>query len=230
MPTLVTSCPAPFAPAPALLPAPAAAAAAATDLPAGASGISTALLADSAHPDGLHIQTPWQQWSVALAALGSWLMEQAQAALLQQATKYCVSITDWATHSVTDELAELQQQVSTVGKSLLLVGLATIPASQVFCTALLTELQAQVKALLEGMQLAWSGDARPDSRALELPASALPALGDAQALLPAAWPHDMLPASWDVDAPLPEPERSADQTVSVGLVGDWDTAGLAPLT
>lgn len=182
-------------------------------------------------PGGLqvpvHVPGPsaWQQLSAAATALASFLLKHSQAALLKQATQYCVALSDAALHGMSAKLADPQQQMSLLGKSLLLAAVALMPASQQFCESLLDQLQVQAKALLEGLQHAWYGEAA-GYPALDAP-DAVPVLLADSGLDDGVLPH---PAS---DLPLAELESAVawldaaalhEDPEGVELVGNRDSA------
>lgn len=194
----------------------------------GAGGLQVALQAP--------VSSAWQQLSAAAAALASYLLQHSQAALLKQATQYCVALTDSTLQGISARLADPAQQMSLLGKSLLLAAVALMPASQAFCESLLQQLQVQAKALLENLQQIWHGEAA-GYPALEAPAG-LPALAPPPAQLAAALEQDFTPSGADIGWPEPEPPAALPQAplawpeepASVCLVGSAEGGEFLPMT
>lgn len=145
----------------------------------------------------------WQQLSDAAAALAAYLVAHSQAVLLSQATHYCIALTDGALQSMSARLADPQQPMSLLDKSLQLAAVAMMPASRTFCESLLQQLQVLAKALLESLHDAWYGEAAGHA-ALDA-ADALPALEPAQAVTGPACETASAASGCTADSPTPWP-------------------------
>lgn len=187
----------------------------------------------------------WRELSAKAAALGAFLLEQAQAVLLHQAVDYCAGLTDWATQSIAARFIDAQDWSFSAGQSLMHAAAAAMPSSHQVCDAALTQLPAQANALLAHLLAGYTDDTNPHDPAGPATAEnanstlitcAFADLADAAIGTPCApqhagtlidpdldWQlvthaHDML----SVECPLP------DSSASVCLVGDWDASSFTP--
>lgn len=163
----------------------------------------------------VHASAPpaWQQLSDAAAALAAYLVEHSQAVLLRQATNYCIALTEGALQGMSARLADAQQPMSLLDKSLLLAAVALMPASRTFCESLLQQLQVLAKALLESLHDAWYGEAAGHA-ALDV-SDALPVPEPPQAVNGAACETAFAASCCTADGSQPWPPTAAwDEAVA----------------
>ncbi len=174
-----------------------------------------------------------QELPVNAAALGAFLVQQAQEIMLKQAMAYCTGLVDWAVHSISQRLVDPQDQMPFLGDSLLRAAVTAMPSSQQVCKAALSQLQVQAMALLAGLQILGSDDAHPADSATWENASTALALST-----PCADPWSSC-ALADADLGWPPPDHALDMrpleslpaetSDSVCLVGDGGTSSFTPL-